>query len=136
MPGQVMASATSPGPMTGAGCLQPGRRGHAGGHLHEDVDGLAGRLVHHQAHAAQAENVGDLVRVDEHAGGAVRQHGADELGHRQHARFDVHVRVQQPGHQISPAGLDDLGVRADGVAGILANVSDRGRSIRRYRCAG
>ena len=56
----------------GAGVLQAGRGGHAGRHLHEDVDRLRQRLVVHQPHALEAEDVRHLVRVDEHAGGAVR----------------------------------------------------------------
>ena len=54
------------------GRLQPRRGGHAGGHLHPHVDRLDGGLIHHQAHTLQPKHVGDLVRIDEHAGGAMR----------------------------------------------------------------
>ena len=60
----------------GAGMFEAGRGGHAGGHLHIDVDRHGQRLVVHQPHARQAQHVGDLVRVDEHGGRAVRDDGA------------------------------------------------------------
>ena len=96
------------GPDLVARRLEPRRRGGARGHLDEDVDRLDQRLVMHQPHAGQAEHVGDLVRVDEHGGRAVRRDGADELGDGQHARFDVHVAVAEAGHQEAPVGLDHL----------------------------
>ncbi len=41
------------------------------------------------------------MRIDEHAGRAVRDNRPDELGDREHARFDVHVRIQQARRQVA-----------------------------------
>ena len=88
-----------------AGRLETRRGWDAGWHLHPNVDRLPGGLVHHHLDALQAEDVGDLVRVHEHAGRAMRDDGAHELGHGQHARFDVHVPVQQTWDQVLAARL-------------------------------
>ena len=61
------------------------------------VDRHGQRLVMHQPHAFEAEHVGDLVRVDEHRGRAVRDDGAAEFGDRHHAAFDMHMPVAKPG---------------------------------------
>src|SRR5690606_28517041 len=98
--------------------------GHAAGHLHVDVDGHGQRLVVHQAHAGQPQDVGDLVRVDEHAGRPVGDDGAGELGHGDHAALDVHVGVTQAGHKVALFGLDEPRLRADAVAGIRPDVGD------------
>ena len=52
----------------------------------------------HQPHAAQAQDVRNLVRVDEHRGGAVRHDRLHEAADRQHAAFDVHVTVAETGN--------------------------------------
>ena len=103
-----------------AGRLQPRGRWRAGRHLGEDVDRLDLRLVVHQAHAGQSHDVGDLVRVDEDRGRAAQGNRADELGQRDHAGLDVHVRVAKPRDQEAAAGVDDAGVLADLLAGVLA----------------
>ena len=61
----------------------------------------------HQPDARHAEHIGDLVRIDEHRGRAVRDDGAGELGDRHHAALDMHVRVAEAGHEVAPRGLDD-----------------------------
>ena len=127
MLGQVIASATSLDAKLGAGIFQPGRRRHAGRHLDIDVDGRGERLVMHQADAFEAEHVGDLVRIDEHRGGAVRDDGAAEFGDRHHAALDMHVAVAQARHQVAPAGIDHLGALADGVAGVRPAIGEAAR---------
>ena len=104
--------------------FQPRRARHAAGHLHIDVDGQAPRLVVHQPDAGQAQDVRDLVRVDEHRGGAVRDHGADELGHGDEAAFDMHVRVDETRDKVAAGGVDDLGPRAYGVGRVGADIGE------------
>ena len=85
---------------------------------------LPGGLVCHQFDALQPEDIGDLVRVDEHAGGAVRQDRPHKLGHGQHARFDVHMPIQQARHQVLAVCFDDACLLADGMGGIRADIGD------------
>ena len=77
-----------------------------------------------QLHALQSEDIGDLMRVDEHTSRAAHSHGAHELRHRDHARFDVHVSVEQAGHKEASFCVDDLRLFADGVTGVLPYVGD------------
>ena len=98
--------------------FQPRRGGHAARHLHMHVDGHRCRLVMHQPHARQAEHIGDLVRIDEHRGRAMRDHGAAEFGDGDHAALDMHVPVAEPRHEVAPARLHHHRLGADRVAGI------------------
>ena len=107
-----------------AGGLEPGGGGGAGGHLGEDVDGLQHRLVMHHAHAGQPEDVGDLVGVGEHGGGAVRDHGGGEFGRGELAAFDMHVAVAEAGEEIAALGLGHLGRGADAVRGIGSDIGE------------
>ena len=66
----------------------------------------------------EAEDVGDLVVVDEHGGGAVRQDGLGEAPDRDHRRLDVHVRVDEPGHQVGAVGVEHPRLRPARVAGV------------------
>jgi len=68
----------------------------------------ARRRVQHEADAVQPVDVGDLVRVGDHAGDAVRQRGLAEGGRRAHAALDVHVGVDQARRDIAPAQVDDV----------------------------
>ena len=95
-------------------CLQPSARrlhvrgGHAGRRHDEDPQREAVAGVEHVADAGDAEHVGDLVRVGNDAGRAPRHHGSGELGHGDHARFDVHVGVQQAGADVQATHVDGL----------------------------
>ena len=93
MCGQVMASITSSGPKSGSRMLEPGRARHAARHLDKHVDRQIQGLVVHQPHAGKAQHVCNLVGIDEQAGRAVRDHGADEFGHGDHGTFDMHVGI-------------------------------------------
>ena len=105
-----------------SGGFQTGGRRGAGRHLGEDVDGLHQRLVMHHPHAAQAKDIGNLVRVGEHRGRAMRDHGRSEFGRRQHPAFDMHMPVAQAGDQVTAIGLDHFGVGADAMAGVRADI--------------
>ena len=70
-------------------------------------------FVHHQLDALETEYIGDLMRVDEHAGRAAHGHGAHKLGDRHHAQFDVHVSIQQTWDKVASLRVDDLRVLAD-----------------------
>jgi len=54
-------------------------------------------------------HVGDLVRVGDDAGHAVRQRGHAELGRCAQAALDVHVGVKQAGGDVAPAQVERLG---------------------------
>jgi hypothetical protein len=73
----------------------PGALGTQDGICTKTLTGRHQRLVVHQPHAGQAQHIGDLVRVDEHRGGAVRDDGAGEFGDGHHAALDMHVAVAQ-----------------------------------------
>jgi hypothetical protein len=83
MPGQVIASATSLGPIDEPGVSNPGAEG--------TQDGIC---THTWIGCCAACH---LVRVDEHASRAMRANGTHEFGHRHHAGLDVHVPIQQAG---------------------------------------
>ena len=106
------------------GGFQTGGRRRAGWHLHEHRAGLYPRLVMHQAHTGQAEDVCDFVRVGEHRRGAVRDDGSTEFGRNQHTGFDVHMSVAQAGNDVPPLRFDDFGIRSDAVTGIGANIGE------------
>jgi hypothetical protein len=75
-------------------------------------------------HAGQAQHVGNLVGVNEHAGGAVRDDGAGKFGDGDHAAFDVHVGVAQAGDEVTAVPRNDIGTLSNRVAGIRADVGD------------
>ena len=108
----------------GARRLEARRGRDAGRHLHPNVDGLFGGFVGHQLDTLQTEDVGDLVRVNEHAGCAARRDSAYELGDGDHARLDVHVTIQQAGDEVAAARVEDDRVLPDRVAGVRPNVGD------------
>jgi hypothetical protein len=108
----------------GAGRLHSGRGRYTGGHLHKDMDWLVEGFINHQFDAPQAKNIGDFVRVDEHAGCAKGSHGAHKLGDGDHAALDMHVRVQQARDEIAPARIEHLGLRANGMIGVFAHIGD------------
>ncbi len=103
------------------GRFHAGRRGNTGGHLHIDVNGLVGSLIRHQADTFQSKDVGDFVWIDEHPGRPTRRDSTHKLGYGQHARFDVHVSIQQSRTRIAPASIDNLRTRTNGMTCIRTN---------------
>jgi hypothetical protein len=89
-----------------------------------NINGQAGRFVVHQAHPFNAQDVGDFVGVNEHGRCAVRNDRSGELGDSDHTALDVHVRVAQARNKIAVLGVDDLGIIANGVLGVGANIGD------------
>ena len=59
-------------------------------------------------HAVDAEDVRDLVRVGDHGRRPERQHEPRELVDEQLHRLEVHVRVDEAGHDAAAAGVDHL----------------------------
>ena len=108
----------------GAGPFQPRRGGDAGRQLEVKVDRLLARFRQHQFDARHAEDVGHLVRVSEDGRRAVGDHGAGVFGDAQHAALDVHMRVQEAGHQAAAFRGDDFGLRADAIAELRADGGD------------
>ncbi len=107
-----------------AGSFQARRRRHTRRHLHPHMDGLLLRFIHHQLHTFEAEHIRDLMWVNEHAGSAAHRHGPHELGDRDHARFDMHVPIEQAGDEEAPLRIDDLRLFADGMTGVLPHIRD------------
>ena len=87
----------------------------------------------HQFHAGQAQNVGNFVGVDKHAGGAVGNDSAGKFRHGDHAAFDVHVGVAQAGDEVTAVRRNNFRVFPDGVAGIRADVGDTAAFHRHVR---
>ncbi len=92
-----------------------GRRGDsncdAGTHEEAVKKTSSGRLradVDEPVDAVGAEHVGDLVRVGDDGGRPERQHEARELGRQQLGGLEVHVRVDEPGHDIGAVGIEGL----------------------------
>ncbi len=95
------------------------RRGrHAGRGHEEDVEGHGRAEVGEPVDAVGAEDVGDLVRVGDDGGGAEREDEARELVHEELRGLQVHVRVDEAGHEVLAARVDDL------AAGVLAEAGD------------
>ena len=83
----------------------PGRFERRGGHARrrheEDVELQSGRRVEQPVHAVDAEDVRDLVRVGDDRGRAERENESGELVDHQLHRLDVHVRVDEAGHDVA-----------------------------------
>ncbi len=88
------------------------------------MDGLLGGFVHHQLDALQAEYVGNLMRIDEHARGAAHRRRPHELGDSEHARLDVHVTIQQSRYEVASLRLDDLCLLPNRMAGIRSHIGN------------
>ena len=107
----------SPGVIV-AGVLEAGQRRYAGrdGEQHLQLEPAA--LLEHPADPVEPEDVGDLVVVDEHGRGAVRQDRLGEARDGHHRRLDVHVRVDEPGHEKGAVGLEQARLRPARVGGV------------------
>ena len=112
--GQPIASATSSGPSSAPGRLQPRRRRSAGRHLHEDVD----RLLQPPRRASAARRAGpstfatscgstNIVVVP--CGITARANSVTVSI----PLLDVHVPVAEPGDQVAPARVDHPRLRPD-----------------------
>ena len=102
--------------------IESGRRGDskrlAGTHddaITQTSSGTSSQHVEQPVDAVGAEHVRDLVRVGDDRGGAVGEHRAGELVDHQLRRLDVHVRVDEAGHEVAAARVDALsaGVAAE-----------------------
>ena len=100
------------------GVLEAGQRRYAGrdGEQHLQLEPAA--LLEHPADPVEPEDVGDLVVVDEHGRGAVRQDRLGEARHGHHRRLDVQVRVDEPGHEKGAVGLEQARLRPARVGGV------------------
>src|SRR5918994_4020869 len=72
------------------------------------TDGKSITSVSQPQRALRAEDVGDLVRVADHRRRPARHHDARELRRQQLRRLQVHVRVDEPGHERTVRGVDPL----------------------------
>jgi hypothetical protein len=66
-------------------------------------------LPGHEAHARDAGDVGDLVRVGDDGRHPARHDGRRELRRHAQAALDVHVGVDQPRREVRAAEVDPLG---------------------------
>ena len=79
------------------------RRRHAARKLHPEVHRGRHRGVEEIAQARDAEHVGDLVRIADRRGDAVREHAAIELERRDQRGLDMQMRVDEAGnHDLAP----------------------------------
>ena len=105
-----------------AGGFQPGCRGRAGGHLGENADGLQKRLIMHQTHTAQAQNIRDFMGIGEHRGRAVGDDRGGKFSRGQHPAFDVHMGIAQARNDIAPGRVDHVGIWANTMACVGADI--------------
>ena len=78
----------------------------------------------HHAYTVEAQDIGDLVRIGEHGGGAMRDHSAGELCRGQHARLDMHMPVAEARDHVAACGVDDLRLGPDLGSGVGDHASD------------
>ena len=83
-------------------------RGHAGRHQWHQVQGHGGRLGAGMGKARLAHHVGQLMRVPEGGGHAARHNGLGIGGGADHGAFDVHMRVDETGHEALALGVQHL----------------------------
>ena len=84
------------------------RGGDARRRHEEDLELEACRRVVQPVDAVGAEDVGDLVRVGDDRGRPEREHEARELVDEELHRLEVHVRVDEAGHDVAPRRIDRL----------------------------
>ena len=63
----------------------------------------------HITDAGDAQHIGDLMRVGDYAGDAVRQDSARKFRWRHQAAFDMHMRVDQPGRDKRAVQINFMG---------------------------
>ncbi len=95
----------------GARELEPGLRRHARRRLHDEPHGQAATRLDRVAHTVDARDVGELVRIDEHRGGAARAHRLGVRAGREHRRLEVHVHVDEAGRDEAAGAVE----RVEGV---------------------
>ena len=87
--------------------LEPRRR-NARGRGEVDVERQVGARVDEPVDAVGAEDVRDLVRIGDDRGRPEREHQPGELGDEQLRRLEVHVGVDEAGHDVRPVRVDRL----------------------------
>ena len=110
-----------------SGALE-GRRGNAARRAYPERERQPGRRLGQRRDPADAEDIGDLVRVGRDRRRAMGEDRPDEFVHPELRRFEVHVSVDEPGRQggacyidhraglaRSPAGHDPVHDREVGV---------------------
>ena len=132
--GHAIASRTSSGPRLAPACSRPGALGTQLGICTKTLTGrpIASSCI--SLTPGKSEDIGDLVRVDEHRRRAVRDDGAREFRDGHHAALDMHVPVAEARHEIASLGLDDARLLADrrGSRPARHRRSVRRRSRRQY----
>ena len=78
---------------------------HAAGRTETEVESHLTAGAYHEVDSLDAQHVADLVRVGNHADGAVSNDQAPELARRHHAALNMYVTVDEARHQIRPRGL-------------------------------
>ena len=87
------------------GRFESGRR-HAGAGHDENIERQVRAAVEQPVDAVGAEDVGDLVGVGDHCGGAVGEDGSCELVDHELGRLDVHVGIDEAGDEVSAFHVD------------------------------
>ena len=100
--------------------------------MNQTSSGSSAADVEQPVHAVGAEHVRDLVRVGDDGGRPERQHEPRELVDEQLRRLEVHVRVDEPGHDEAAGGVERLAALVVAEAGDVA-VDDRDVAPRATR---
>ena len=85
---------------------RPGLRRDARRGLHDEAHGQTAAGLDRVAHAVDTGDVGELVRVDEHRGGAARAHRLGVGARREHRRLEVHVQVDEARGDEAPGAVE------------------------------
>ena len=80
------------------------RRRHARGRAEEHLERHLAAVLQHVAHARQPQHVGNLVRIGDCGHGAVADGQTGKFGRRQHRAFNMHMRIDEAGDQVTQAG--------------------------------
>ena len=91
----------------GARELEPRERRHARRRLPDEAQRQPARGVDRVADTVDARDVGELVRVGEDRGRAVREHRRRVPVRRQHRTLEVHVQVHEPRRDEPPRAVED-----------------------------
>ena len=109
-PGMVIEGVDGPVVQIGAGLVH-GRGGHAGGQHKADIHRQVLRGLQHVFNAVGAHNIGDLVGIGNHSGGAVGQYRAGKLTGADQRALQMDVGVHKSG-QYDFAGYVHLHIAA------------------------
>ena len=114
------------------GVLQPWHRRHAGGNVDELAHGQVQPCVVHIVYRFLAKDVGDLVRVGDHGGGAPRNDSPGEVPGGHHTAFNVDMGVDKARNQEVIFPVYHLFGKAQLLGGVLVLHMDHKALVYKY----